>query len=109
MILISNTEQNVTLRFYTLNNIKQGGFLLKYSLSPESDNATVRLHCYAAPMISRSIASNTSLPMTTSPQVQNTFHQEDRKQVLATNRNDLLKRLRPSALTTEAHKVCESF
>jgi hypothetical protein len=109
LILISNPEQNVTLRFYTLKNLKQGGFLLKYSLSPESDNATIRLHCYAAPMISRSVVSNSSLPMTTSLQVQSTFHQEDRQQLLVTNRNDLLKRLRPSALTTEAYTVCESF
>ncbi|CAF4855367.1 unnamed protein product, partial [Rotaria sp. Silwood2] len=41
--IISNIQQNITFRFYTLKSIKKGGFLIKYSLLPESNNGTVRL------------------------------------------------------------------
>ncbi|CAF0928363.1 unnamed protein product [Didymodactylos carnosus] len=49
LTVVGNVQQNVTLRFYTLNNMKHGGFLIKYSVLPVSNNATVRLQCYTAP------------------------------------------------------------
>mgnify|MGYP001044197102 FL=1 len=59
LTVVSNVQQNVTLRFYTLANVKHGGFLIKYSVLPLSNNATVRLQCYAAPSVSRpALATN---------------------------------------------------
>ncbi|CAF0747177.1 unnamed protein product [Adineta ricciae] len=54
LTVVSNVQQNVTLRFYTLSHMKHGGFLIKYSVLPVSNNATVRLQCYVAPAVSRS-------------------------------------------------------
>jgi hypothetical protein len=53
LTVVSNIQQNVTLRFYTLSHIKHGGFLIKYSVLPISNNATVRVQCYVAPAVSR--------------------------------------------------------
>ncbi|CAF4568275.1 unnamed protein product [Rotaria sp. Silwood1] len=53
LTVVSNVQQNVTLRFYTLASVKHGGFLIKYSVLPVSNNATVRLQCYVAPAVSR--------------------------------------------------------
>lgn len=54
LTVVSNVQQNVTMRFYTLAHAKHGGFLIKYSVLPVSNNATVRLQCYTAPAVSRS-------------------------------------------------------
>jgi hypothetical protein len=89
--LISNFQQNITLRFYTLKNNKQGGILMKYSLSPESDNATVRLQCYTPSAINRS----TILNIKSSSQVPNIFDQADSMDISITNLNDLSKQFRP--------------
>lgn len=63
LTVVSNIQQNVTLRFYTLANIKHGGFLIKYSVLPLSNNATVRLQCYVAPAVSRPpIVTNFPIP-----------------------------------------------
>jgi len=62
LTVVSNVQQNVTLRFYTLAHIKHGGFLIKYSVLPVSNNATVRLQCYVAPAVNRPPPS-TNLPM----------------------------------------------
>jgi hypothetical protein len=61
LTVVSNIQQNVTLRFYTLAHAKHGGFLIKYSVLPVSNNATIRLQCYVAPAVSRPSAS-TNLP-----------------------------------------------
>ncbi|CAF4829195.1 unnamed protein product, partial [Rotaria socialis] len=53
LTVVSNVKQNVTLRFYTLAHAKHGGFLIKYSILPASNNATVRLQCYVAPAVKR--------------------------------------------------------
>ncbi len=53
LTVVSNVQQNVTLRFYTLAHAKHGGFLIKYSVLPVSNNATIRLQCYVAPAVSR--------------------------------------------------------
>ncbi|CAF0793189.1 unnamed protein product [Adineta steineri] len=67
LTVVSNIQQNVTLRFYTLAHVKHGGFLIKYSVLPVSNNATVRLQCYVAPAVSRSpIAQN--FPIENMPQ-----------------------------------------
>ena len=59
LTVVSNMQQNVTLRFYTLAHIKHGGFLIKYSVLPLSNNATIRLQCYVAPAVSRApVATN---------------------------------------------------
>jgi hypothetical protein len=94
--LISNTQQNVTLRFYSLKPNKQGGFLMKYSVSPESDNATVRLQCYTGSAINRSTIANSSFNPKPSPQVHNIL-----EEVSVTNPNDLSKQLRPAASIIE--------
>jgi len=108
--LISNIQQNITLRFYTLNNNKQGGFLMKYSVSPESDNATVRLQCYAAPAINRSkMSHNLLLNSKSSPQLQNIRDQEGIMESHGSNSNDSSKHFRSAALIIEPHKVCEIF
>ena len=63
LTVVSNVQQNVTLRFYTLSQMKHGGFLIKYSVLPVSNNATVRLQCYVAPAVNRPPAStNLILP-----------------------------------------------
>jgi hypothetical protein len=92
--LISNFQQNITLRFYTLKNNKQGGILMKYSLSPESDNATVRLQCYTPSAINRSTISNSLLNIKSSSQISNIFDQVDSMDISINNRNDLSKQLR---------------
>lgn len=56
--LISHFQQNITLRFYSFKSHQQGGVLMKYSVSPESDNATLRLQCSPESTASRSILSN---------------------------------------------------
>ena len=58
LTVVSNIRQNVTLRFYTLAPVKHGGFLIKYSVLPASNNATVRLQCYIAPIVSQSSVSS---------------------------------------------------
>ena len=67
LTVVSNIQQNVTLRFYTLTNVKHGGFLIKYSVLPVSNNATVRLQCYVAPAVSRSPGSTKLSPQNLSP------------------------------------------
>lgn len=53
--LLANYQQNVTLRFYTVSNFTQGGFLLKYSTLPLNSNGTIRLECHAIQALSRSL------------------------------------------------------
>jgi hypothetical protein len=107
--ILSNTQQNITLRFYTLKTNKQGGFLMKYSVLPESNNATVRLQCYATSPINRSMIANSLLNGKSSLQSQTIFHQKDETEILVTNPNDLIKRLRPSVSINEVYKVFKSL
>ncbi|CAF1009657.1 unnamed protein product [Adineta steineri] len=100
VILIGNIQQNVTFRFYTLKNINQGGFLMKYSLSPESNNATVRLQCYATSVSNPSTVSNNFLSKKSTVQTQNTVNEE----LVVTNSNNLSKRLRLISSTVETEK-----
>lgn len=70
LTVVSNVQQNVTLRFYTLAHAKHGGFLIKYSVLPVSNNATVRLQCYMTPTVSRSLLSTQFPALSLSPQQQ---------------------------------------
>ena len=69
LTVVSNVQQNVTLRFYTLAQVKHGGFLIKYSVLPVSNNATVHLQCYVAPAVSR-IPGATNVPTAEPPRQQ---------------------------------------
>jgi hypothetical protein len=64
LTVVSNIQQNVTLRFYTLAQIKHGGFLIKYSVLPVSNNATVHLQCYVTPaaMTRPVLSTHSSIP-----------------------------------------------
>ncbi|CAF0731287.1 unnamed protein product [Rotaria sordida] len=63
LTVVSNIQQNVTLRFYTLAHVKHGGFLIKYSVLPVSNNGTVRLQCYVAPAVNRTpVSTNFPIP-----------------------------------------------
>jgi len=104
--LISNTQQNITLRFYSLKSNKQGGILMKYSVSPESNNATIRLQCYTtSTIINRSTISNSLLKSKSSSQIQNIINHEDVVELPITNSNELSKQFRSAASIIEAHKV----
>jgi hypothetical protein len=76
---------------------------MKYSVLPESNNATIRLRCYAAPVNNRSAVANSFLIGKSLSQ--NTLHKEDEKEFSV----DVSKRLRPSAPINDAPKVCEDF
>ncbi|CAF4716887.1 unnamed protein product, partial [Rotaria sp. Silwood2] len=93
--IISNIQQNITFRFYTLKSIKKGGFLIKYSLLPESNNGTVRLQCYVASSINRSTISNNFLTYKYSRNNSNIYDNEYEKELSITNSNDLIKKFRP--------------
>ena len=123
-------HQNVTLRFYTLASIKQGGFLIKYSVLPLSNNATIRLQCYVAPAVSRApIATNFSpihpsqqpseqiLPMNNEMTIpvdqRNSGENSPSPPLDIIHSNDLIKRfpsgqdvIPPILGTLEEHKVC---
>lgn len=123
-------QQNVTLRFYTLAHIKHGGFLIKYSVLPLSNNATIRLQCYVAPAVSRApVATNhpaMNLPPQPSEQIphltnemtipveQRTSGENSPSPPLdIIHSNDLIKRfpsghdvIPPILGTLEEHKVC---
>lgn len=101
VILIGHVDQNVTLRFYSLKHISQGGFLMKYAVSPESDNATVRLQCFAATTAPRAGITTKTLP--TAPA--SSFQPEIHPKVLVSDSNDLLRRLQPAASAVAAQKV----
>jgi hypothetical protein len=101
--LVSNEQENITLRFYTLADLKQGGFLIKYSVSPSSHNATVRLHCYAAPAFIRSSISNSSLS------IKLERNKQEPSSVLVTHSNNLIKRSSSSPSILEVHKVYEKI
>lgn len=90
--LISNLQQNIILRFYTLRNTKHGGFLMKYSASPESNNATVRLQCYLATAISRSTIKNSSSTLKPFRRVQNIIDHGNEREPSITNPSESLKR-----------------
>ena len=92
--LISTFQQNITLRFYTLKHNKQGGILMKYSVSPESENATVRLHCYAPSSLNRSTVSNSLVNVKSSSLASYIIDQGDSMDISITNLNDLPKQLR---------------
>lgn len=136
LTVVSNVQQNVTLRFYTLAQVKHGGFLIKYSVLPVSNNATIRLQCYLAPAVGRPPVSTNLPPPNLSQQspvqIANTnngmsvlIDQERRESgsareeipsssLVATHSNDLIKRfpsghdVAPPILgTLEEDKVCE--
>lgn len=103
VILISTADQNVTLRFYSLKSMTQGGFLMKYSVSPESNQASVRLQCYSSSNLTRS-----TLPtMKPSIVVQNTFAPELRKEFFASAPSDYSKKLRPALQNVSETKSFE--
>lgn len=60
MSFIGNPHQNITLRFYSLTNVSRGGVLMKYSILPSNDNATLRLQCFSSPMSSMRNRSTTN-------------------------------------------------
>ncbi|CAF1315826.1 unnamed protein product [Adineta ricciae] len=92
IILISTADQNVTLRFYSLKSMAQGGFLMKYSVSPESNQASVRLQCYSSSNLTRS-----TLPaIKSSIAMQHTFAPELRNEFFASTPSDFAKKLRPA-------------
>ena len=59
LTLLGNPHQNLTLRFYSSTHVNHGGFLMKYSVTPVTDNATVRLQCQT---ISTNYRTLSSLP-----------------------------------------------
>ncbi|CAF1260994.1 unnamed protein product [Rotaria magnacalcarata] len=106
--LVSSIQQNVTFRFYTLKTTnKQAGFLMKYSVLPESNNATVRLQCYVASSSSssmnRSIISNSLLASKYFRQSPNLFNHENEKESSVTHSDDFSKRLRPITSMIETY------
>ncbi|UJR13503.1 hypothetical protein I4U23_000517 [Adineta vaga] len=94
IILISTVDQNVTLRFYSLKSMKQGGFLMKYSVSPESKNATVRLRCYSSLNVTQSLITNTLSTIKSALTNQNTVQSDSKNDFYVTNSYDLSKKLR---------------
>jgi len=133
LTVVSNIQQNVTLRFYTLAHIKHGGFLIKYSVLPISNNATIRLQCYVAPAVSRpTVVTNFPIPnLSQHPELQtpNTNNEMNiavdqgggSEEVVplppldTTHSNDLIKRVPsghdvvpPMLGTFEENKVCEN-
>lgn len=129
LTVVSNIQQNVTLRFYTLAHVKHGGFLIKYSVLPLSNNATIRLQCYVAPAVSRPPAV-TSFPIInlSQPPAHQIPHMVNEMPITVdqgggedapsppsdiVHSNDLIKRLPsghdvvpPILGTIEVHKVC---
>ena len=81
LTVVSNVQQNVTLRFYTLAHAKHGGFLIKYSVLPVSNNATIRLQCYVAPAVSRPPAA-ANLPAPNLSQQQPSVESPDTNNVM---------------------------
>ena len=65
--LIGNYQQNVTVRFYTVNNFTQGGFLLKYTILPLHTNGTVQLECNSMPPINQAILTKIQYQTTKLP------------------------------------------
>ncbi|CAF0883584.1 unnamed protein product [Rotaria sordida] len=97
--LISNYQQNITFRFYTFKNQKQGGFLMKYYLLPQSNNATLRLQCHLTSSSNRSIISNHFLTYKSSRRNPNQYE----KELSLTHSNDLIKRFRSSPSIIEPY------
>jgi hypothetical protein len=130
LTVVSNIQQNVTLRFYTLAHAKHGGFLIKYSVLPVTNNATIRLQCYVAPAVSRPPAS-TNFPtpnLSQQPPLQIPGMPDGMDMMIdpqgdvpippliVTHPNDLTKLLPsdqndapPILGTLEEHKVCEKI
>ncbi len=132
LTVVSNVQQNVTLRFYTLSHMKHGGFLIKYSVLPLSNNATVRLQCYVAPAVSRSppvtnfplpnLSQHPSFSVTNINNEMNIpVEQKDEDNVPSlpsgiVHSDDLIKQfpserdvVPPILGTLEEHKVCENI
>jgi hypothetical protein len=78
---------------------------MKYSVSPESDNATVRLLCFATRTINPTTVSNSLINSKSSPKIQEILDPEDIIELPINNPNDLSKKLRPVISINEAHKV----
>lgn len=53
--LISQIHENITMRFFSLKNTKHGGILMKYSVSPESKNGSIRVQCSGSLTNNRSV------------------------------------------------------
>ena len=62
LTLLGNPHQNLTLRFYSSVNVTLGGFLIKYSLTPVTNNATVRLQCQMISSVHRTSPSLRAMP-----------------------------------------------
>ena len=100
--LISQYQQNITLRFYSLKSHQQGGILMKYSVSPETDNGTIRLQCSAeSTMVSRSHY----LPnLKTSSLISNIVDQTDSIDLSINDENDSPRPLRMVSTNQSIHK-----
>ncbi len=128
LTVVSNIQQNVTLRFYTLAHIKHGGFLIKYSVLPLSNNATVHLQCYVAPAVTRPpavtnfpIPNLSQQPSFSMSNMDNAVDRrgEDNVPSLPSDiihSNDLIKHfpserdvVPPILGTLEEHKVCDNI
>ncbi|CAF1190891.1 unnamed protein product [Rotaria sp. Silwood1] len=94
---ISNIQQNITFRFYTLKNNKYGGFLMKYSILPETNNGTIRLQCYlsSSSSIIRSTILNSYSTLKYSLNNKNSYEYEYEKDLSVIHTNDYIKRNRP--------------
>ena len=102
--LISHFQQNITLRFYTFKSHQQGGVLMKYSVSPDSDNATVRLQCSAESSVQRSILAN----IKTSSMVNSVVEQTDSIDISINDNQDSSRSLRPTAFNQTIQKKSKS-
>lgn len=103
--LISQYQQNITLRFYSLKSHQQGGILMKYSVSPETDNGTIRLQCSAeSTMVSRSILSQNFPILKTSSFMSNIVDQTDSIDLSINDENDSPRSFRPISTNQSTHK-----
>lgn len=53
--LIGHIQQNITMRFFSLKHVKHGGVLMKYSVSPQSKNGSIRVQCFGSFTNNRSV------------------------------------------------------
>lgn len=108
--LVGNPEQNVTLRFYTVANVRHGGFLIKYSVLPASDSATVRLQCSPGLDVSQpSLPTHVATHRPVFPRENPVDHTDRRGLSIgqSTHASDLAKRIPPVFSAVDVHKVHE--
>ena len=108
--LVGNPQQNVTLRFYTVANVRHGGFLIKYSVLPASDSATVRLQCHPGLDVSQPslpIHASTHRPALSKGNLIDHTDRRGLPVIQSTYANDLAKRIPAVFSAVDAHKVTE--